>query len=210
MSIKKDQAGAVLSGQRQKLLRQWLGLALPQFAELTPESTATHSRRETEDAPLTGPTSALVLVLEYVYGLREGPARAQVEQVRALLVNDPTRRHFIGRFGAAALMLIIQDTGLSIAPLLAQVQEWCQRDHRQTIERTTAAQLQRAIGFSSVAIGSVVGAALAEMSWNWLAQLFTRSAPTRQRLAQKGGGTKPESTRANPRTTAQEQKGGDN
>ena len=82
-----------LSGRRQKVLRQWLGLTLPQFAEMTPESTATHSRREQQNALLTGPTGALVLVLDYLYTLREGAEREQVEPLRQLLATDPTRRH---------------------------------------------------------------------------------------------------------------------
>src|SRR3954454_21584663 len=83
-----------LLGQRQKELRAWLGLSLPQFAEMTTESTATHSRREQHNLRLAGPTEALMLVLDYLNGLREGATQAQVETVRQFLGTDPTRRHF--------------------------------------------------------------------------------------------------------------------
>src|SRR5215204_3770330 len=130
-----------LSGQQQKALRQWLGLSLPQFADMTGESTATHSRREQHDVALTGPTGALVLVLDYCWGLHEGRTRTQVGSLRQLLVNDPARRHFIGRFGAAALMQMMHEAEIPIEPLSELVQAWCAYDHKREIERTATPQL---------------------------------------------------------------------
>jgi len=194
-----------LSGKRQKELRHWLELPLPQYAEMTSESTATHSRREQEDVPLTGPTEALLLVLDYLYGLHEGPERKKVETLRQLLKADSTRRHFIGRFGAAALTQMMQDAGLSIEPLSVRIQAWCKRDHQQTVERTAGMQLQRMIGLSGAAVGSVVGAALAGISWTWLAHLFSPPAPARRKETKKEGGTSPKSTAAGKTAAFQEQ-----
>jgi hypothetical protein len=175
MNAKEEKAGVELTGQRQKALRQWLGLALPQFAELTPESTATHSRREQQDAPLTGPTGAVVLVLDYLYGLRAGPEQARVEKVRALLVNDPTRRHFIGRFGAAALVRMMEEAGLPIVSLSERIQAWCAYDHKQTIERTAAPQLQKTIGLSRGIFTEILGTAVGAITWAWIGRLLAPS-----------------------------------
>jgi hypothetical protein len=57
-------------------------------------------------------------------------------------------------------------------------------------------QLQRMIGLSGAAVGSVVGAALAGVSWTWLAHLFTPPAPARRKETKKEGGTSLKSTAA--------------
>jgi hypothetical protein len=162
-----------LTGHYQKRLRQWLALNLPQFAAMTTESTATHSRREQQNTPLAGSTAALVLVLDYLYELRGGKEHDKIEQLRQQLATDPTRRHFLGRFGAGGLLQMIQEAGLPLHPLLDRVQAWCEQDLQQQVERTATTQLQQTAGLRNFAIGGLVGAALAGLSWAWLQQVFT-------------------------------------
>jgi len=173
MSVQNVASEVRLTGHHQKRLRQWLELNLPQFATMTTESTATHSRREQLDAPLAGSTAALVLVLNYLYELREGKEREKIEQLRQRLATDPTRRHFLGRFGAGGLWQMIQEVGLPLQPLLDRVQRWCEQDLQQQVERAATTQLQQTAGLRNFAIGGLIGAALAGLSWAWLQQVFT-------------------------------------
>lgn len=169
-----------LSGRHQKHLRQWLELTLPQFATMTTESPATHSRREQLDAGVAGPTAALVLVLDYLYELREGEESAKVEQLRQLLATDPTRRHFLGRFGAGGLLQMMQEVGLALLPLLERIQAWCEQDLQRHVERATSAQLQQMAGLKDFAIGGLIGAALAGLSWAWVQHVFSPSQPKKK------------------------------
>jgi len=176
-----------LSGGRQRQLREWLGLTLPQFAAMTTESMATHSRREQHDAPLTGPTEALVLILDYLYELREGPEREKVAQLQQQLATDPTRRHFLGRFGAAVLMRMMQDAGLPSESLSERVQLWCEQDHQQALEKAATGQLQKTVGFDVTFLGGLLAAAVAGLSWAWV-ESFLSSPPLleSQKIPQKG------------------------
>jgi hypothetical protein len=162
-------------------------LTLPQFAEMTTESAATLSRREQQpDSDLVpGPTSALLLILSYLYELREGLYAEKVEQLRQKLATDPALRHFIGRFGAAALFVPVQTRGIPFDPLLEQVQSWIETDYSRLVERTTAAHLHKKVGevenavlagVLTAAVATVVGA----IAW-WIGAPAT---PPRR----KGGG----------------------
>lgn len=177
----------LLSGHQQKQLRQWLALNLSQFAAMTAESTATHSRREQLDAPLAGPTAALMLMLDYLYELREGSENTKIEQIRQLLATDPTRRHFLGRFGAGGLLQMMQEVGLALPPLLERVQTWCEQDLQQQVERTTTAQLQQTAGLKDFALGGLIGAALAGLSWAWVQNVFTQTKPKAKKGSQRSG-----------------------
>jgi hypothetical protein len=164
-------------------------LTLPQFASMTTESTATHSRREQHNAPLRGATGALVLVLTHLYQLRVGPEHEKVEQLRRLLVTDPTRRHFIGRFGAGALLLMMEEAGLPLSDLLAGVQTWCEQDHREAVKRAAAAQLQRTTGLklNATLLGGILTTAVAAISWAWVQEFSSpHSKGSQSSTAKKG------------------------
>jgi len=77
---------------------------------------------------------------------------------------------------------MIQEIGLPLPPLLDRVQAWCERDLQQQVERAAATQLQQTAGLRNFAIGGPVGAALAELSWAWLQQVFSHHAPRKNRL----------------------------
>ncbi len=162
-----------LTGRQLKLIRRWLGLQLGPFAELTSEAQATIARREQYNVAVGGPTGALLLVLNYLYGLHDGPHGDKVEALRHILENDPTRRHFVGRFGAAALIDMLRDHEIPIGPLVKRVQDWIEQDHRQAVERVTTSQLQRTAGLSSSMIAGLVAGVVGGLSWAWLKGYFS-------------------------------------
>ncbi|MBI3246535.1 MAG: hypothetical protein HYZ50_08520 [Deltaproteobacteria bacterium] len=94
-----------------------------------------------------------MLVLDYLYALREGEDREKVEQLRQLLATDPTRRHFLGRFGARGLLHMMQKVGLALPPLQERIQTWCEQDLQRHVERATSAQLQQTAGLKDSVIG---------------------------------------------------------
>ena len=172
MATKRSEVVGPLTGGQLRVIRRWLGLQLAPFAELTSEGQATIARREQHNKDVTGPAGALLVVLNYLYELRKGAQAEKVEQLRQILVEDPTRRHFIGRFGAAALVEMVRDSGIPMKALEKRIQAWCEVDHQATVKRVTANQLKRTSGLNESMIAGLVAGVLTGLSWAWLKSYF--------------------------------------